>query len=75
VPDYRPDATLVVVQYRTCCLPADRGGWWRMTLAATARGPTLLFRATPWSDRSVRRVFELAPTHTLSKKSKKCCGA
>ncbi len=38
-----------------------------MTLATAARGgPTLLFRATPWSDRSVRRVFELAPTHTLS---------
>lgn len=34
--------------------------------ATAARRPTLLFRATPWSDRSVRRVFELAPTHTLS---------
>jgi SEC-C motif/Plasmid pRiA4b ORF-3-like protein len=37
-----------------------------MTLATAAHRPTLLFRATAWSDRSVRRVFELAPTHTLS---------
>lgn len=38
-----------------------------MTLATAARPrPPLRFRATPWSDRSVRRVFELAPTHTLS---------
>lgn len=27
---------------------------------------TLIFRAAPWSDLSVRRVFELAPTHTLA---------
>jgi hypothetical protein len=37
-----------------------------MTIASTPLRSTLIFRATPWSDRSVRRVFELAPTHTLA---------
>lgn len=37
-----------------------------MTRDLDARRRTLIFRATPWSDRTVRRVFELAPEHTLA---------
>lgn len=37
-----------------------------MTRDLDARRRTLIFRATPWSDRTVQRVFELAPDHTLA---------
>jgi hypothetical protein len=37
-----------------------------MALDLDARHHTLIFRATPWSDRAVRRVFEVAPDHTLA---------
>ncbi len=73
MPDFRPDAADAVVQSSSCHLPASAPAGGRMaTIAAPAGSQAanpsrpLLFRATSWADRSVRRVFELAPTHTLA---------